>query len=479
LEKIGIFKDKRLSYDSVAPFHPAQAFPEYPFKQLSQRNSVYEAVRKLFHQLKMDVSNYGTALWNPLGQVVKPGDRVLIKPNFVMHFNRAGDFDCMCTHGSVIRAVLDYVYIALKGRGQIIIADAPLQSCNFAKLVDKTGLDRILDFYRRHCDLQIKLMDLRLAVATKDMTGFISTKRQEGDLVGYVAVDLKNDSELSEICDDYEKFRVTCYNKEEMTAHHNREKNEYLIPQSVLSADVIINLPKLKAHRKAGMTCSMKNLVGINGFKDWLPHHRFGSKEEGGDEYLHKNIRKEIISKLADAIYTCPGRIKPRLLILLRTAVKILRIIFPCRDRYLEGSWYGNDTLPRTIADLNRIALYADKEGRLQKDVQRRMFVVVDAIVAGEKEGPLKPSPKHCGLLVAGYNPVTVDLVCSRVMGFDWRKIGQFKYALKSRSMPLFEQRPEEIEIAAEGRSSLGDVYDAYGGDFTPTKGWKGHIERE
>jgi len=479
LERTGIYKDEGLGYDSVAPFHPSEKFPEYPFIQSGERNSVYRAVRSLFRQMGMDADNFGSAVWNPLGGLIQPGNKVLLKPNFVKHLNPLGDFDCMCTHGSVIRAVLDYVYIALKGRGQIIIADAPLQSCDFKKLVNKTGLNRILDFYKQHCGLQIKLMDFRLAVAAKDITGFISTKRQEGDPAGYVAVDLKSDSELSEICDDYEKFRVTCYNKEEMIVRHNKEKNEYLIPQSALGVDVIINLPKLKAHRKAGMTCSLKNLIGINGCKDWLPHHRIGSKEQGGDEYLHKSIRKEILSKLADAIYSSEGKIKPRLLILLHSFIKHLRIIFPYSDPYLEGSWYGNDTIARTIADLNRIALYADKEGKLQRDVQRKMFVVVDAIVAGEKEGPLKPSPKHCGLLVAGFNPVEVDLVCSRVMGFDYRKIGQFKYALKSRSMPLFEKRPEDIEIAAERCRSLDGVYDAYGEDFASAGGWRGHIERD
>ena len=32
------------------------------------------------------------------------------------------------------------------------------------------------------------------------------------------------------------------------------------------------SLPKLKTHKKAGITCALKNLIGINGNKEYLPH---------------------------------------------------------------------------------------------------------------------------------------------------------------------------------------------------------------
>ena len=70
---------------------------------------------------------------------------------------------------------------------------------------------------------------------------------------------------LYDIIDDYEKVRVTNYNLNLMKEHYNPKKNEYLIPNTILEADVIINLPKPKTHRKAGITGAMKNFVGING----------------------------------------------------------------------------------------------------------------------------------------------------------------------------------------------------------------------
>ena len=115
-----------------------------------------------------------------------------------------------------------------------------------------------------------------------NIIGLRSEKKIEGDRAGCVAIDLGQDSALAKISDGFEKYRVTRYDKEEMLPHHNRQKNEYLIPRCVLQSDVIINLPKLKTHKKAGMTCSMKNFVGINALKDWLPHHRTGSVEEKG-----------------------------------------------------------------------------------------------------------------------------------------------------------------------------------------------------
>ena len=35
-------------------------------------------------------------------------------------------------------------------------------------------------------------------------------------------------------------------------------------------------------------------------------------------------------------------------------------------NAYAEGSWYGNDTISKTIVDLNRIAIYADKTGKIR-----------------------------------------------------------------------------------------------------------------
>lgn len=44
----------------------------------------------------------------------------------------------------------------------------------------------------------------------------------------------------------------------------------FLMPKSVMQADLVISLPKLKTHQWAGMTCSMKNLFGT------IPGRKYG-----------------------------------------------------------------------------------------------------------------------------------------------------------------------------------------------------------
>jgi len=100
---------------------------------------------------------------------VRPGDTVVLKPNFVREFRETqpGHGDCLITHGSVIRAVLDYVYIALQGRGRIIIADAPQNDADFDAIRRIAGLDEIRDFYRRHAGFEVEVYDLRPERARK------------------------------------------------------------------------------------------------------------------------------------------------------------------------------------------------------------------------------------------------------------------------------------------------------------------------
>jgi hypothetical protein len=159
--------------------------------------------------------------------------------------------------------------------------------------------------------------------------------------------------------------------------------------------------------------------------------------------------------------------------------IDVTRYLFPYKDQYFEGSWYGNDTIPRTIIDLNKILFYTDKTGNFKNEISRKMFIVVDAIVAGEKEGPNAPSPKNSGLLVAGYNPVAVDLICCSAMGFDYKKVPIFKYALNAKKYKIFNGKPEEIMVISDKCSKFIDVYNEFNCNFIPASGWRGHIEYE
>ena len=475
---VAIIKDKSLNYDTISPFNPNIEYPEYPFCEFSQENKVYDSVRRIFKLLSFDKNNYNTKNWNPLSEIIQPGDNVLIKPNLVRNYNLKQNFgiESIITNGSLIRAVIDYVYMALADSGSITVADAPLQSANFDELIRQSGLDKIRQFYKKNTKIKINILDLRTVCTIKDE--FNSHKNLKGDPLGYVPVDLNEDSKLFEISKYYKKFRVTNYHKTEMIKHHNDIKNEYLISKSALKSDVIINLPKLKTHRKSGISAALKNMIGINGSKDWLPHHRSGSKEEGGDEYLYKSIRKQMITELYEKMDGQTHESYFNILHLISNIINLSAKVYRFKDPYFEGSWYGNDTIPRTIIDINKIIYYANKNGILKDNVQRKHFTIVDAIIAGEGEGPTASSPKKCGLLVAGYNPVAIDYICSLVMGFDYKKIPTLEYSMRNGKYKLFTKNDQKsINLKSDEYKSIEEIKYYLKSHFIPPTGWKDHIE--
>jgi hypothetical protein len=192
-----------------------------------------------------------------------------------------------------MRVVLDYVIKALDGTGSVAVGDAPLQECDFPTLVKTSGLGDLLAFYRANAGFGIDLVDFRQEMCIKDASKQYAVKRKRlaGDPKGYREVDLGGESFLVPLEKDYNHFRVTNYDSETMMEAHRDGHHKYLLSGTMLEADVIINIPKLKTHRKAGLTASMKNFIGVNGSKDMLPHHRAGSKLKGhGDEYLFPSI---------------------------------------------------------------------------------------------------------------------------------------------------------------------------------------------
>jgi len=101
----------------------------------------------------------------------------------------------------------------------------------------------------------------------------------------FTLFDLGRESLLEPISDNRSRFRVAWYDHRLMAKTHHPGVHQYLVAKEVVDADVIINLPKLKTHKKAGVTCALKNLIGINGNKEYLPHHRVGGPKTGGDNY--------------------------------------------------------------------------------------------------------------------------------------------------------------------------------------------------
>jgi hypothetical protein len=148
-----------------------------------------------------------------------------------------------------------------------------------------------------------------------------------------------------------------------------------------------------------------------------------------------------------------------------------------------SGNWHGNDTTWRMILDLNKLLFYGDCEGRISDAMNRRKYLtIVDGVVGGEGNGPLAPDPKPCGLMVGGMNPVAVDCVCAKLMGFDIDRIRKLRNAFLIERLPLANFAPEDIEVRSnrdEFDRPLAAITKEDVFHFEPHFGWKGHIELE
>jgi hypothetical protein len=142
------------------------------------------------------------------------------------------------------------------------------------------------------------------------------------------------------------------------------------------------------------------------------------------------------------------------------------------------GNWYFNDTIWRVVIDLNRILLYADKNGTINPNQKRKYFSIIDGIIGGEQEGPIHPKPKQCGVLIGGFDPFLTDIVAATLMGFDYNKMPQYKNIPKMNKYKISDFNEEDIEVitnANEFDDLLKNKNKRYL-DFIPPLGWKDHL---
>ncbi len=480
------YNDKLEGYPRSSPYHPSMLYPEYRFggNQISEENNgVYEALRCLFFKLNMDIENYDRAGWNPFKELIRPGNKVVIKPNFVLDRHPGGGtVDAVITHPSLIRAVVDYVYIALGGQGEIIIGDAPQADANFDNLLNHTGLEEIAALYRDEKGFDISIMDFRQLkfVYKNDILTGESRIKLDGDPLGYTVFDLGSDSEFEGL-KSFDKLYGADYDRDETRSHHGKGKHEYCIANTILTADVVISIPKMKTHRKGGVTLNLKNMVGINGNKNYLPHFNIGTPEDGGDEYpqLESQQKRALYTQriLIDRLLARPNRIKERAYKLALGMYRLLRPVFfrkvNSKGIHSGGSWYGNDTVWRMILDLNKILIYGSAGGSMMEVPQRKLFSIVDAIIAGEGDGPLAPDAKVCGLVAAGTNFLLLDLLLVGIMGFDADKIPQYRYSQQMEKYKLTEVNNFEAKLCSNANVHGINL------SFKAPPGWAGHMELE
>ncbi|HWP43648.1 MAG TPA: DUF362 domain-containing protein [Blastocatellia bacterium] len=473
------------AYPLAAPFHPPGPYPEYPHdaSDIDPQNKVYPMVREAFRLLEMDREGFGSQAWNPLGEIISPGDRVLIKPNFVLHYNASGGpLEAVITHPSIIRAIADYVIIALKGEGEMIIGDAPQMNCDMSALYRATGMDRLIDFLEERCarsGISVQAMDFRQE-QTFYRYGIVWARKPLGNGASRaVRVSLGRESFMEEI--DSSRLYGADYCRRETVRAHLDRNHEYMISSAVLSSDVVISAPKLKVHRKVGVTLNLKNMVGINTDKNHLAHYRIGPPDKGGDEFTSPRWEDRAERMLSDLLLGTSWRVGKYPFAAWKAMRKLLGRVrgSGAGPAFTYGNWYGNDTAWRMVLDLNRILLFANSEGRLASSPARRYFSVIDGVIGGEGEGPLYPSAYRSGVVLAGFNPVAVDWYAARLMGLDPARIQLYSHALDQmrEHMPDFAIERCSIRSNRPGWEAILNS-DELIFRFRVPAGWRGRIER-
>ena len=380
--------------------------------------------------------------------------------------------ECLITHPSVVKCILDYVLLALDGTGEVIVGDAPIQDCDFLRLKRVSGYQGLEDFYRQNYSKSFEIKDFRKIILTDQHGRKVQSenKRMEYDTR---TVNLAEKSYF--YGKKYEgTLRITNYDAEDTNQHHRGKVQEYCLNSACLASDVIISLPKPKTHRLAGYTGALKNFVGINARKEYLPHHRKGESQKGGDEYPTADSVKKFSSQLDDwKNKAYKKNFELFASIITHMNVKIMR---GHKDQTRYGMWYGNDTIWRTILDLNRIINYCDREGDMKNTRQREIIYFGDMVVCGEKEGPLSPSYKKIGGILFADRAVEFDLYLTKLMGYDYLKIPTLKNAMKDKM--LYDG--ETVFFRSNRSEYCGDINKKVESfDFVPTSGWRGHIEQK
>jgi uncharacterized protein (DUF362 family) len=478
---LSVILDPNLGYpDASEGFSPDESFPEYRYASISKtRNDVYRAVRECIAQTGLDNARYGSPEWNPLAELVMPGSRVFVLCNFVQHRRpneSTEDFLGKCTHGSVVRAIVDYLLIAVGESGRVTFGNAPLQSANWQALMTDTGAQSVVQFYKT-VGAAVEARDLRLLVSERGRAGDIKHIEERDEAEG-VLVDLGERSMFSDLNGQGGNFRVSDYDPARTQQFHSAGRHRYVISREVLNSDVVFSLPKLKTHQKVGLTCGLKGFVGAVAHKDCLAHHRFGSPKIGGDEYPVDPLGvKQLVSRFHDSVQgTSPKALKGNLL---RVLDRVTRHTLDQFASTTAGSWYGNDTAWRMASDVSRILVYGNSFGLLTNVPQRRHLMMVDGVIGGQGEGPLAPEAIHSGALIFSDDVAMGDWAAARLIGFDPRKVPLLREAFNGHQ-PLSIVKPESVSICFNGsKANIESMASGGGLSFEPPRGWLGHIEFE
>lgn len=413
---------------------------------------------------------------------VFPGDLVVIKPNLVKESKEDNplEWESVITLPSIIGLVCEDVCRKLQGRGRAVICDAPQTDSSFSKIAERLKLYEMARRCSEQYGIPVEVVDLR-SEEWENEKGIITRRHTlPGDPRGVVTFNLGKDSLFAGYPGEGRYYGAD-YDTRVVNEHHRGETQEYLVCATPIMADVFINLAKMKTHKKTGVTLCLKNVVGINANKNWLPHYTQGFPKDGGDEFpdlTTKHQLERLGAKFIRKLILSLPHLGPLVAQGLR---KIgLAVLGNVKKSIRSGNWHGNNTTWRMALDLNRCLLYGNKDGTTRKDSPKRFYCLVDGVVGMEGNGPMQGEPVYSNIVIGGTDPVAVDMVTARVMGFEWRNIPIIQEAFTLSKLPITFTKPEEVNVVSEIPEWNGRFFDIENHrflNFAPSLGWKGYIE--
>lgn len=350
---------------------------------------------------------------------------ILIKPNWVRHSLTKTDEICLRTNDNLLVAVLEI--ILTKSPKYIVIGDAPIQISHWDGIVSEKLFNKISELSKQY-NIPIHIRDFRRVTFNPEKNEITQDRKSLNE---YVIFNTGEKSYLEPISKKRKSgFRVTNYDPDRLAESHNLGTHKYCITKELFEVDIVLSIPKIKTHEKTAITGALKNLVGVNGDKDYLPHHRVGGTGFGGDCYPGKSVLRRLSEYFRDKANRKQGKRNYRLWIL---ASDIFWIISrPQNVHQIAAAWYGNDTTWRMVMDLNIVAEFGTKDGKLYEKPQRKIYSLTDGIIAGQGNGPLYPDPLPLGCLSFSNNNALNDTCMAVLMNFDENKIPLLLNARKS-----------------------------------------------
>jgi hypothetical protein len=382
----------------------------------------------------------------------------LFKPNWVKHSITPDDEVCLKTHDKFIIAALNVILIL--GPSEILIGDAPIQGCKWDRMISKSFIEEVNKLSCKYkVPIQIKDFRRRLYDVSEN-----SPECGIRPLSDYIIFNLGKDSLLEPVTKPGKtKFRVTNYDPDRMLSAHAPEVHKYCITKEFFDADIVISLPKIKTHNKAGITGALKNLVGINGDKDFLPHHRIGGTKLGGDCYPGGSYLRYWSEMAMDEANRRQGR--KSFWYWQKLSSFLWKVSFPGPEHSMDAGWFGNDTTWRMVLDLNKIAEFGRSDGIISNIPQRQIFSICDGIIGGQGNGPLNPEPLPLGIISFTNNPLVNDQAMASLMD------------LPPAMIPLLSsdhllKKDGDCEITLNGEKIELEDLKQYASITKPPRGW-------